>query len=105
MSPEILRLKTFANLSFAAIAIIGIGMVVGMVKSQDGQSVLAFFTGGIGGVSTVSSLWANPSNTGKHDQVNLSSGGVQVNVAEPDESVQDASEQRKTNLEVNDVEC
>ena len=65
-------------------------MGVGMVKSLDGQSLLAFFTGGIGGVSTVISLWANPSNTGKHSEnVNLSSGGVQVNVAEPlDESTQ-----------------
>jgi hypothetical protein len=46
MSPEILRLKTFAHLSYAAIAAITIGMGIGMMKSNDGQSVLAFFTGG-----------------------------------------------------------
>jgi hypothetical protein len=93
MSPEILRLKTFAGLSFAAIAIIAAGMAIGMLKSDNGQSVLAFFTGGIGGVSTVISLWANPSNSGKHsDQVNLSSG-LQVNVADPAaESAQEFSE-------------
>jgi hypothetical protein len=94
MSLEIFRLKTFAGLSFAAIAIIAAGMAIGMLKSDNGQSVLAFFTGGIGGVSTVISLWANPSNSGKHsDQVNLSSG-LQVNVAEP-ESLQEIEESEK----------
>jgi hypothetical protein len=55
---------------------------------------LAFFTGGIGGVVTVISLWANPPGSTKHsDQVNLSSGGLQVNVAEPAaESAQEFSE-------------
>lgn len=96
MTPEILRLKTFAGLSYAAIAVIGVGMSIGMVKSNDGQSVLAFFTGGIGGAVTVISLWANPPGTNRQssDQVNLSAGGLQVNVTEPPahESVQEFSE-------------
>jgi hypothetical protein len=84
MSLEILRLKVFAGLSFAAVIAIATGMTVGMLKSTDGQSKLAFFTGGIGGVITVISLWANPPSTQKQqDQVNLSSGGLQVNVSEP----------------------
>ena len=94
VSPEILRLKTFSGLSYAAIAAITIGMGIGMMKSNDGQSVLAFFTGGIGGVVTIISLWANPPGINRQsDQVNLSAGGLQVNVTEPStDSVQEFSE-------------
>jgi|GEM_PF-3301248 len=96
MTPEILRLKVFAGLSFAAVIAIATGMTVGMLKSTDGQSTLAFFTGGIGGAVTVISLWANPPGTNRQssDQVNLSAGGLQVNVSEPPahESVQEFSE-------------
>lgn len=77
MNSELVRLKILGQLSYIALASVVTGMMVGMIKSQNEQGVLAFFTAGTATITGVVALWANPGQ--KHDQINLQEGGLQVN--------------------------